>query len=213
MARAATALIALLFLSTAGLAGARADEQAPPPPVDPAAFFAAKAAAGGVLDPTLEAQALELARQDVHAVQLCIERFGVDHLMPSPGRAGRESHYPQHVNQLLLGSPPYAQPGFYANPFTAGAADELNAQEAPFGWTPQAPGNFSYLQWYDEHGGVLGYMFVLWGPRDGEGLDLSGDGKGDGVAMTLMSGAQAMRESTPLEFYSGGKKVVIAWGR
>jgi hypothetical protein len=213
MARAATTLIALLFLSAIGLAGARADEPGPPTPVDPAAFYAAKAAAGGVLDAALEELALSLAKQDVHAVQLYIERFGVDHLMPSAGSTRRESHYPQHVNQLLLGNPPYAQPGLYANPFTAGAADELDAQEVPFGWTPQSPGNFSYLQWYDEHGGVLGYMLVLWGPRDGAGLDLSGDGKGDGVAMTLLSGAQEMRESAPLEFYSGGRKVVIAWGR
>jgi hypothetical protein len=215
------ALIALLlFICTAGPWAALAEEPSVfPDKVSTEAFFAAKAAAGGVLDTALQQQALALAKQDVHQVQLFIERYGVDNEWPDPSTQEDVSHYPQHINQLVIGKYPYGQPGFYANPFTANSADELNAQEMPFGWTEQSPGNFSYLQRYDEYGDILAYMLILWGPTADSGFDITGDGKPDGAVMTLESGVPIPGDAPmepvhgPTVFYSGGKAVTIDFGR
>jgi hypothetical protein len=167
-----------------------------------AKYFKAKAAAGGVLTPELGASAEELAMQDVHEVQLALERYAVDR---------EDSAYPQHINQLVLTK--YLAAGLYANPFTAKAADALDAQEVPFGWTKRAPGNFSYLQIYNHDGLVVGYCLVAYGADPNGGADVTGDGKPDGVIVTLASSHVPFSDDT--KFYSGGRVVPLTgyWDR
>lgn len=209
----------LLILCISGSWSVFAEE----PPVYPEqarteAFFSAKAATGGVLDVALKDQALALAKQDIHQVQLYIERYGFDHGVPGASPDGKVSRYPQHINQLVIGKYSYAQPGLYANPYTANSAEELNAQEVPYGWTEQSPGNFSYLQRYDENDDILAYILILWGPTANSGLDITGDGEPDGAAMTLENGVTVGSEPPmgPVRgksvFYSGGKQVLIDFG-
>jgi len=219
MGKALVVAVLLLLLCTIGPLGAFAEEPSVfPDKAGTEAFFTAKAAAGGVLDAALQEQALMLAKQDVHQVQLFIERYGVDNEGPGTKPDQKFSHYPQHINQLVIGKYSYAQPGLYANPYTANSADELNAQEVPFGWTERSPGNFSYLQRYDEHGDILAYMLILWGPAADSGFDITGDGKPDGVAQTLESGVTVGSGPSmapvhgPTVFYSGGKAVIIDFG-
>ena len=220
MGKVVIGIILVLLFCVSGSWSVSAEELSIfPEKVSTQAFFTAKAAAGGVLDSALKDQALALAKQDVHQVQLFIERYGVDNQWPDPRTQEDVSHYPQHINQLVIGKYSYAKPGFYANPYTANAPEELNAQEVPFSWTEQSPGNFSYLQRYDEFGDILAYMLILWGPTADSGFDITGDGQPDGAVMTLESGVP-IPGTAPIEpvhgptlFYSGGKAVTIDFGR
>lgn len=180
-------------------------------PLSRAEFYAAKAAAAGVLDEALLKQAEAITKQNLHAVQLALERWGVDHTDP-PDAAAADGYsvYPQHVNQLILDQ--YAAAGFCANPYTSAADSELNTREVPLGWTPQAAGNFSYIQFYDTRGRVMGYMLVGYGADEHGGLDLDGDGQGDGMVIWLAS-AWGPAGLPPIEFsgliLSGGRTVQI----
>ena len=79
--------------------------------------------------------------------------------------------------------------------------------EVPFGWTENAPGNFSYLQAYDDAGAVKGYFLVLYGARADGGMDVTGDGQPDGVIMTLFSGIERMPFTA--RYLSGGREIEI----
>jgi hypothetical protein len=152
----------------------------------------------------MEKDAIYLTIQNIHYVQLQTERYSVD----TPSRA-----YPQHVNELtVLG---YCDPGFYANPYLSTSPAERNAHEVPFGWTEDAPGNFSYLQHYSADGAVDAYVLVGYGPRPDEGIDITGDGKPDGIVVWLQSGCvEPGSTEDPLvgasRFFSGGKEVILS---
>lgn len=195
----AVSTLLLLCALLLPLASPAQEEQAPQ--VDPAAFFAAKAAAGGELDLALAVDALELLKLDIYAVQLEIERWAVEH----------DGNYPQHINQILIKQLPGLQPGFYANPFTAQSANGLDAIELPFGWTEDAPGNFSYIQIYDELGDVTGYNLLAYGADRASGQDVDGDGEPDGVVLWLASSAVPF-PSGPTTLLSGGRPVTLDMG-
>jgi hypothetical protein len=204
-------LTVMLAVCFAHIAAPAQEEE---PGIDSAQFFAAKAAAGGKLDEALAWQAKDLVMQGVRAVQLAVERYAVD----NPG-----GFYPQHINQVVIarlpggklsdlaGGPGYIAAGFYANPFTANTAEALDAVEVPFGWSDQHPGNFSYLQIYNEAGNVIGYVLLGYGPTRESGQDVDGDGQPDGVILSLASSSEPFPNGL-VTFISDGRPVTIAMG-
>ena len=165
-------------------------------------FFAAKHAAGGRLNKKLSRQAEVIAQQNLRKIQRALAQWAVDH----------EGLYPQHINQLSLGAAPYLPAGFYANPFTAQMYAEHNTAEVPLGWTAGAPGNFSYLQYYDEAGDVTGYLLLAYGASRASGQDVDGDGRSDGVISVLASSPDLLPAS-PATFYSGGRRLTLTMSR
>ncbi|MCC7476858.1 hypothetical protein IT575_00235 [bacterium] len=158
----------------------------------------------GRLDP---AAALDLARSQLHNLQLQLERFSVDYSPPDvEGLSWREQErrYPEAISALVQET--YCLPGFYANPFTASSPIELNAREVPFGWTEEAPGNFSYLKHYNQAGMVDGYCLLLYADSLEAGRDATGDGVSDGVALWLSSNINLAKPET---FYCGSQRVTV----
>jgi len=195
------ACCATLFalLTVGGICPAQDDPQL----LAPEAFYALKAKLGGKLnDPLMLGAAEQLAKEGLHKVQNDIERFCADQ---------PDHNYPQHINQLVVTDKPYMLPGFYANPFTAGSASDLDAREVPFGWSESAPGNFSYLQMYNAAGAVQGYVLVLYGRSRESGTDITGDGVPDGVVFSIGSWLPTIDPLSPgFVFYSGGQAVKLS---
>jgi hypothetical protein len=171
-------------------------------PMSREAFWEAKAAAGGVLDEELARMATAMTVEHMHWLQLSIERYLVDQ---------RGVSYPQHINQLLIGEMATAEPGIYANPFTSDAAEHRDAVEVPFGWSEMHPGNFSYIQIYDEAGNVTGYILIGYGPTRESGQDMDGDGQPDGVVISLASSVRPFPNGLA-SFISDGRPVTIDMG-
>jgi len=164
-------------------------------------FFASKAAMDGELDEAMTDQAISMVKQQLHSIQLGLERWSVD---------DPDGFYPHSINQLV--SPmgewdSYLPAGFYANPFTAGSADELDAMCVPFGWSELAPGNFSYLTHYDEQGNVTSYMLIGYGPERDRGWDLDGDGEPEGMIITLSTGQLGRKGKR--NFYDNGRMLTL----
>lgn len=153
---------------------------------------------------------LNMAKVELLNLQLQSERFSVDH---SVGERAWQLRYPEDAMLLTAGKcceehdfgDPYMQPGFYPNPYSASAESELDAQPVPFGWTPEAVGNFSYLPQRYKDGNITGYVLLLWGPDRYGGLDVTGDGQPDGVAYLLVSGGEALfdRDGNWVDLWSG----------
>ena len=90
-------------------------------------------------------------------------------------------------NRTLIDGYSHELGKFYANPYTASGMEDYDARLVPFGWTPDAVGNFSYLKQYAEDGAVCCFMLVGWGPDPDAGLDLDGDGEADGAVAMMAS--------------------------
>lgn len=156
------------------------------------------------------AAATDLAKSQLHNLQLGLERFSVDYSPPDqPGLSWdqQERRYPEAISDLVLET--YCLPGFYANPFTAASPVALNAHEVPFGWTEQSPGNFTYLKHYTQEGNVDGYALILWAAEPGVGNDVDGDGQADGTALVLTSIFNSPAGKVAL--YSGSQRVNFDW--
>ncbi len=153
------------------------------------------------------AAALDLAKTQLHALQLAVERFSVDYSPPDVEGLSwdqQERRYPEAISALVQET--YTLAGFYANPFTAASPIELNAREMPFGWTEDAPGNFSYLKHYSPAGNVDGYCLLLYAASLDAGRDVTGDGVSDGVALWLSSN---MDLTKPEVFYCGSQRITV----
>jgi len=146
-----------------------------------------------------------------HEFQIDIERFGIDNMY---GDREGFSTYPHSVTQLVLpdekyGS--YSEPGFYYNPWEPGEPGVPNARCVPFGWSPEAIGNFSYLAHYNNANDVVCYLIVVWGPDPEGGFDMDGDGKPEGQCLVMRAGSQAQWPD-PLTYYENGQKLVLNVG-
>ena len=189
----------MLAVCCAHVAAPAQDEQ-PTLPADE--FFAAKAEAGGALDQAMTISAVHLAQLGLHTVQVGLELWAVQY---------GNGHYPQHVNQMVSEPSKSIELGIYANPFTSNAWDHFDAVEVPFGWSEMHPGNFSYLQIYDESGNVIGYVLLGYGPTRESGQDVDGDGEPDGVILSLASSSEPFPNGLTT-FISDGRPVTIDMG-
>jgi hypothetical protein len=135
-----------------------------------AAFFAAK--------PQWAGEAEAMVKQQMHQVQLAVERWSTDHSDKG------ENVYPETLEPVVTEG--YIPAGFYPNPVSAWSVEELNAQVVPLGqWSP---GDFSYVP-HIVDGRCTGYMLAGYGCRRAGGHDYNGDGAGDGYIIMLSSGA------------------------
>ncbi len=200
-------LISVVFLASLVTSATRpADE-----PLDERQKFFATVTTGEVQGDELYDLQLEQLKTELHYIQLEVERYSVDYSISCEPAGTR---YPQSMNQLVAETYSeyrdamlaYARPGFYANPFTASGADDLNAVCVPFGWTEDAVGNYSYLLHLDDFGNVVGYMIVGYGNKLDSGFDIDGDGQLDGVVISLSSGPMSEKDNEV--FYDNGRVVV-----
>ena len=153
------------------------------------------------LDSAQTEAAIAVVKQQLHGVQLALERWSVD----DPGY-----FYPESINQLVVPwekSRSYLPTGFYDNPFTAAGEDETDAMCVPFGWSELAPGNFSYLAQYDRKGHATGYLLVGYGLERESKWDLDGDGEPEGIILILSAGKLDWQTSS--QFYDAGRKLTI----
>jgi hypothetical protein len=104
----------------------------------------------GCIEPARKARLGAEARQNLHLLQLALERFSVD----SPGAS-----YPESTSLLI-------QQGYLSelpnNPFTGAPMQEYHPGEIP------PPGDFVYAPVRDEQGDVVGYELAIGSQRAAE---------------------------------------------
>jgi len=130
---------------------------------------------------------LDMTKQNLHGVQLALERYAVDNYP--------DHCYPESIDQIVLEQ--YMQPGLYPNSIL-GISVENSAMDVPFGWSDIAPGNFTYLKYYDGNGNVEGYVLVAYGVSLEDTMDVTGNGRLDGVIITLGSVSSKYKEEISL---------------
>jgi hypothetical protein len=202
--RTAITLVVLLILSVLAVA-ADIPSEANLLGADPT-YFAIKAKNG--LDPVA---ANIKTKQLLHGVQLGLERYSVD---------DPDEHYPESIDVLIREG--YLVPGMYVNPVTSVDGLYPNARDVPFGWSNIAPGNFTYLKKYDQHGKVIGYAIVGYGATldPAHFSDWNRDGFDDGKIIILESGLNRPDGSSHLsdalgsqDYYAHGEKITVYFGK
>ena len=176
-------------------------------------FYTAKAG-GEFAGDALDEAAVALLKEELHYVQLQLERYSVDY---TPQDEMEVRVYPYSINELCAqiwsgyrrNLVSYLMPGLYPNPLRSNEATERNAQCVPFGWDDTlSPGNFSYLTRYDQESGkVDGYLILGYGPTRDSGMDVDSDGTPDGVI--IMLGSHDIDWTQPLTLFDNGRLVTV----
>lgn len=198
--------LALVLMLVSTVAAPQADEgYADVYSVDPVKYFDARRDGLAIA----AADRLELVRQYAHELQLMVERWSVDNsppqrLVDAPNDGQGLSTYPTYDKlhyELNHWDPQYGSysgagkkqqgAGYFPNPYTGKSARVRDALAIPFGWTPEAAGNFSYAYQLDEFGMVIRYALIFYTDRADAGLNLTGDDQPDGVELVLSGGTDA----------------------
>jgi hypothetical protein len=139
-------------------------------------------------------------KQNLHAIQLALERYGVDH----------NGTYPIDLAALIVKNYMPELPGnAFFNGRNPGTGKKLPVDEEPFFrdmrhvrfGDPLYEGNFTYLPWnITVNGKAAGYYLVAYGSHNTKGQDVDGDGMPDHVILVLNSSPQeyaAQRSASP----------------
>jgi len=129
---------------------------------------------------------MSVLRHYAYWIELGVQRYAADH----------QGHYPRSIVEVraegYLGTGFKDNEGYYPNPVTGWDTSWYGARFVePGRWSG---GDFSYIPIAEgpaipTRSGVnfTGYILIFYGESKGGGLDITGDGKADGVAVVLSS--------------------------
>ena len=188
--------IAILATCLLGLGAAGAADDAAPKPLSRAAqldrdsvqYFAAKANHEALS----EADTLNLIKEYGQALWYGLGQYNVDHHIPDTLRGyfpmgdkldSELNSFDEKFASYTRKDKHMTGAGFYPNPLTSDSIFNYTAVPVPLGWTDAARGNFTYMYQPDDKGHAIHCMLLVYGTKQSQGYDVTGDGKPDGVIL------------------------------